>query len=252
MKKSYLMVTASIIALACLSGASLAQSLSETSTPVRALLAPKVETVLSGQIAGKIIRINRKLGERFKAGQRLISFDCAVHNAELKKARASLRSAKATLAANEQMFTHRAVGELEVETAKADVDQAKAEVGLRLAYVNMCHIKAPFNGRVIQRLAKPHQYVAAGEPLLEVLDDSVLQLELYVPSSWAQWLKPKLEFKVRVDETATEYPAVITRIGAKVVSVSQNLLVHAELKQKHKELLSGMSGNAYFTLPVTE
>lgn len=217
--------------------------------PVRALVTAKVETILSGQIAGKIIALKRKLGQRFKKDDTLIEFACEIHQAELNKSRANYRAAKAKLVVNKKLLLRRAIGQLEVLTAEAESDALKAEINIRLAVVNMCKVVAPFNGRIVQHFVKSFQYVNAGEALIEILDDSQLQLELYIPSKWYPFVKSGTQFKVTIDETGKTYDAIVTNIAAKVVSVSQNLLLHANVKQTHKTLLSGMSGNAYFALP---
>lgn len=220
------------------------------SFPIRALLAPRSETVLASQISGKITAMRVDNGDSFKAKQTLISFDCGVQNAAVKIAKAELKRAQVTLTSNEELHRHRAVGELELETAKAEVERARAELTLRQTFTDQCSISAPFSGRVVKRLAQPYQYVAEGTPLMEILDDSRLKMELFVPSNWTQWLKVEDQFQVQIDETGKVYPAIVKQLGAMVVSVSQTLPITAEIQGKHPELLAGMSGNAQFTLPV--
>lgn len=235
------------IALVCLTLAFAVQA--QITVPLRALLAPRVETVLASQMAGKIARMPIANGGRFSQNDELLAFDCVVPEAQWRKAKAALAKAQATLISNEEMLLHHAVGQLEVETARADVNQAFAEVDLRNAYIKHCFVKAPFSGRLVKRLVQPHQYVTPGTPLMEVLDDSQLKMELFVPSSWLQWLRPGAEFSVNIDETGRDYVAVVTNLGAKVISVSQTLPITAEVSGTHPELLAGMSGNAYFAEP---
>ena len=212
-------------------------------------MAPRVETVLASQIGGKIERIPIANGDRFSKNDVLLSFDCVLPEAQKRKAEAALAKAQATLVSTEEMLLHHAAGLLEVETAQADMDQATAEVEFRNAYVDYCRVKAPFSGRIVKRLVQPYQYVTVGSPLLEVLDDSQLKMELFVPSNWLQWLLPGTEFSVKIDETGKHYSAVVTKLGAKVVSVSQSLPITAEISGTHSELLAGMSGNAHFVIP---
>ncbi|CAK0764628.1 hypothetical protein WCLP8_3730004 [uncultured Gammaproteobacteria bacterium] len=54
---------------------------------------------------------------------------------------------------------------------------------------------------MVEQKAREHQYVQAGQPLLEILDDSVLEVEFIAPSSWLAWLKAGASFKVTVEET---------------------------------------------------
>nr|MBF0223137.1 HlyD family efflux transporter periplasmic adaptor subunit [Desulfobulbaceae bacterium] len=140
----------------------------------------------------------------------------------------------------------KSASELDVAVSKARVARAEAEVELRRSMVTKCTIEAPFAGRVISRAANPFQYVTPGQPLLQVIDDANLTVQLFVPSHWLNWIKPGLPFKVKIDETNTEYKAQLTVLGAKVDQVSQTLEVRAKIDGNHPELLAGMSGTAYF------
>jgi len=218
--------------------------------PVRALLTPLVESTLSSQIAGRIEKINVQNGERFKAGDDLIQFDCTIQKAQLQKARAELLATRKKHEANLKLKEFNSIGDLEVAVSAAEVEKARAEFALVNAQVSMCTIKAPFNGRAVKRIAKPYESVNQGEPLIEILDDSELKVELYVPSRWLQWLKPDTEFDVHIDETGRVYPARMTSLGARVDAVSQSIAITAIITGNHPELLSGMSGDARFQVPA--
>ena len=217
--------------------------------PIRALLTPLVESTLSSQIAGRIEKINVRNGERFNQGDPLIEFDCTIQKAQLQKARSELLAIRKRHEANLKLQEYKSIGDLEVAISAAEVEKARAEYALVKAQVDMCLISAPFNGRVVKRIAMPYESVNQGEPLIEILDDSELKVELYVPSRWLLWLKEDTEFTVRIDETGKTYPARMTALGARVDAVSQSIEITAVISGAHPELLSGMSGEAHFEVP---
>lgn len=217
--------------------------------PIRALLTPLVESSLSSQIAGRIEKISVQNGERFKQGDILIEFDCTIQKAQLQKARAELQATRKRHEANLKLQEYKSIGDLDVAISAAEVDKARAEYALVKAQVGMCTIDAPFNGRVIKRIARPYESVNQGQALIEILDDSELKVELYVPSRWLLWLKQETEFTVRIDETGKTYPARITSLGARVDAVSQSIEITAVISGNHPELLAGMSGEARFQVP---
>ena len=51
-----------------------------------------------------------------------------------------------------------------------------------------CQISAPYAGRIAEQKIREQQYAQAGQPLLDIIDDSVLELEFLVPSRWLSWL----------------------------------------------------------------
>lgn len=97
---------------------------------------------------------------------------------------------------------------------------------------------------------REQQYVQPGQALLDILDDSVLELEFLVPSSWLGWLRVGSSFQVEIDETRKSYPAKFIRIGARVDPVSQSVKVAAAIDGKFPELIAGMSGRVKVTPPA--
>ena len=217
--------------------------------PIRALLTPLVESTLSSQIAGRIERISVQNGERFKQGDLLVEFDCTIQKAQLQKVRSELLATRKRHEANLKLQEYKSIGDLDVAISAAEVEKARAEYALGKARVGMCIIDAPFDGRVIKRIAKPYESVNQGQALIEILDDSELKVELYVPSRWLLWLKQDTEFTVRIDETGKTYPARLTSLGARVDAVSQSIEITAVISGNHPELLAGMSGEARFQVP---
>src|SRR5690606_19096786 len=65
-----------------------AASQAEAEPIIRAQLSPLESTVLSSRLAGKIDKVHVREGERFEKGQRLVTFDCSLHQAQLAKAQA--------------------------------------------------------------------------------------------------------------------------------------------------------------------
>jgi len=213
---------------------------------VRVLLTPEVETILAGEMAGRIEQITKDIGDRFQKGDVLVRFDCAMQQAQLEKAQAELAAAQKTLAINRKLEKLGSVSELEMALADAEAVKAKAEFRVREAQTAKCVIKAPFTGRTIQRLANPFQYLNAGHPVLEIIDDSKLNLKILAPSDWSKHIRFGRRFKVLIDETGKTYDAKITALGARVDPVSKTLELRAVICGRHPELIAGMSGTANF------
>jgi len=212
----------------------------------RALLAPFQETTLASQFAGRIAEMRVNDGDRFKQGDLLVAFDCSVQRAQLRKAQAELDGARHAAATNRQLSEMKAGSALNTELAVANANKASAEVESMQAAVAQCEIRAPFGGRVVQRKVNPFQSVGLGVPLLEILDDSRLEVKLVVPSRWLAWLRDRDPFTVRIDETGREYTARLTKLGARIDPASQTLTLIGEIEGQRAELLAGMSGTATF------
>jgi membrane fusion protein (multidrug efflux system) len=216
---------------------------------LRAQLNARRYTTLSAEIAARVARISVREGERFKAGQNLVSLDCSLVSAQRDRARAVLSAAENTHTGNQQLAEHKAIGQVELRTSALEIDKARAELNVSNSTLAKCGISAPYNGRVAEQKAREGQFLQPGNPVLEIIDDSALELEFIVPSKWLAWLTADYKFKVFIEDTQKSYPARIQRIGAKVDPVIQSIKVAAIIDGSFKELVAGMSGKVELTPP---
>jgi RND family efflux transporter MFP subunit len=217
---------------------------------IRAQLMPRRYTTLAAEIGAKINHLPVAEGGRFRAGETLIAFDCTLQQAQLNKAKAALDATEQTWNANRRLNELNAVGKVELEVSQAEVAKARADVAANAALLSKCNVTAPFAGRVAEQKVREQQYVQPGQPLLDILDDSSLELEFIVPSKWLVWLKPQQRFEVAIDETGKRYPAKVQRIGARVDPVSQSVKLSAVIDGRFGELIAGMSGKVLMTPPA--
>ena len=216
---------------------------------IRAQLMPRRYTTIAAEIGAKVSGIPVGEGGAFRAGQVLVQFDCSLQRAQLEKADAELEGAEQTLKSNLRLEQLNSVGQLELDLSKSAANKARAEVGANKAVLAKCQVAAPFAGRVAEQKVREQQFVQPGQALLDILDDSVLELEFLVPSVWLRWLKVGSAFDVQIDETRKSYPARFTRIGARVDPVSQSVKVAAAIYGRFPELMAGMSGKVQISPP---
>ncbi len=247
-------------ALLALTGVAFAQSVPTTASAtkaaaspamarhdIRAQLMPRRYTTIAAEIGAKVSSLPVPEGGAFRAGQTLVQFDCSLQKAQLDKAQAELEGAEQTLQSNLRLEQLNSVGQLELDLSKSATNKARAEVGANKAVLAKCQVAAPFAGRVAEQKVREQQFVQPGQALLDILDDSVLELEFLVPSVWLRWLKVGGTFEVQIDETRKTYPARFTRIGARVDPVSQSVKVAAAIHGRFPELMAGMSGKVLLT-----
>jgi len=213
---------------------------------IRAQLKAVQYATLSAELGARIKRLPIKEGGRFAQDDILVELDCSVQEAQKIKAQAELDGASHTLRANEQMRALKSVGALEVSLAKSARDRAAAELKSLQAQLEKCIIKAPFAGVMGDRRVQQYEYIQAGQPVLEVFDDSMFEVEFLTPSKWISWLKPGLYFELEIDELKIRIPVTIERIGARIDPVSQSLKVTGKIKNPSRDLKPGMSGQALF------
>lgn len=229
-----------------LAAASLEPAAAQTDDPagVRAQLVSRSTTILSSELAGKVVALPFREGEAFRKGEQIAAIDCATYEAKLSLADAQVRRGERKSAALRVLAKRGATGKVDLDLAEIDLQAAKAEYSLAAADVSRCSIVAPFSGKVAERKVHRFQYVSAGEPMLDVVSDQDLEVELLAPSSWLSWLKLGAAFSVKIDELGRDFPALVSRMGARIDPVSQSIKVYAQIDGIYPELVPGMSGLA--------
>lgn len=213
---------------------------------IRAQLTPRRFTTISSEIGARVSRVHVSEGDAFRKGQALISFDCSMQQAQLAKSQADLAAAEKTWGANKRLAELHSIGQVELDNSESARNKAAADTDMAKTLLSKCVIAAPYSGRVAEQKVRDQQYVQAGQPLLEILDDSALELEFLAPSKWLIWLKRGAKFQVRIDETGKTYPATVVGAGARIDPVSQSIKIKGQVAGRYPELLAGMSGVVIF------
>jgi membrane fusion protein (multidrug efflux system) len=216
-------------------------------TEIRAQLSPKRQTVLSAELATKINKIWVREGQRFSRGAPLVEFDCATEKAQLDRAAAVLAVAQSQRDVNAKLETLGSIGAMEVAVARSEVRKALAEREIIRAKLKKCIVVAPWSGAVAELAVRTYQYVKLGDKLLEIVDNTVLEVEAIVPSRWRPGLRVGDKFTVDIEETGGRYEAKIIALGARIDAVSQTVKVTGQISSSNPGLISGMSGRALFT-----
>jgi len=213
---------------------------------VQSILIARRQAVISSGMSGKILEFPFQNGDIFAADDVLVKFDCAIENALYSEKSAALRLAAAELKAKKQLHKLGTLSEIEYIAATESVAQEQARLDQVGERVQLCAIKAPFDGRVTNKTASPYEYAERGRVLMEIAASEPLLLQFLVPSVWLRWLNVGTPFDVYVEESGKTYQAKVIRVHGKIDPVSQTAEIVAEMSAYQEELLPGMGGKAIF------
>lgn len=149
---------------------------------------------LAAEVGGQATAILADEGQAVAAGQVLLEIDPERRRLERDTAAAQLASSEATLAESLRTLTRfellqsRAVEsqakldqvKTEVATARARVDESRAQLRMAERALRDAEVKAPFAGLVARRLVSRGDYVSAGKPLYELVSLDPIEVELHV------------------------------------------------------------------------
>jgi membrane fusion protein, multidrug efflux system len=219
----------------------------ENDQRIRALIVPSRHATLASRLQATIVRIGPNNGDRFGKGDVLVAFDCTGFQAELARADAAAEAASASVAVKDELARSGSGSRIQATLARAEAKRAAAEVAVMRNQVSQCEIQAPYDGRVVKRIANADETVGFRDPLMEIVDDASVEVRAFVPSAWIGQLALGDRFAVTIDETAATIEADIIAVGAWIDSVSQLMEVRGVVVGS-SSLTAGMSGSARFGL----
>ncbi|MEZ4408188.1 MAG: efflux RND transporter periplasmic adaptor subunit [Polyangiales bacterium] len=164
------------------------------------------EANLRAEIAGRVVRLHHRRGERVRAGEPLVSYDLADLRDRLRTAEAAVtvasaqraqsaanarlaernarraerlsREGAAPAAESETLEGQSAVAQSAVAAAEAARAQALANVAAARGTITRAVVRAPFDGVVLTTSVEEGEVTAPGAPMLTLAEDSSLHLDV--------------------------------------------------------------------------
>jgi membrane fusion protein, multidrug efflux system len=217
-------------------------SANEAST-LRGVVRAMNEAAISSDMATRVTTLPFREGDAFKKNDVLVEFDCERLRADLKAADAERRGHHAAWENSARLFQLRAAGAHEVSMAAATHDKSAAIVEGLQVRLKQCQILAPFDGRVLDLMVKRHETPPPTQPLIRILDDRSIEIDMLLPASSFRDVKTGEAFTLTIDETGVAIEGTITRVGAALDIVSQTFKAAGVPNGDIKGVLPGMSGS---------
>jgi len=202
------------------------EPLSQT-IPVIGRLVARQAGEVAAQVAGAIADMKVEVGNRVEKGQVLAVLDVATLSAELDEVEGELLQVRAQLEFDKSDLRLAELGMerqknlkksgafskakyedwvQKVARANASVARRQAEISttqasLRMKQINLdkATILAPYEGVVTRRMAETGSYVRVGDPVVYLISDRALEVEVDVPSARVAGLKPGIMVSFDLD-----------------------------------------------------
>jgi RND family efflux transporter MFP subunit len=213
---------------------------------VRVVIRSYETAAISAELNARITYLPRREGDRFRKGEVIVTFDCRRIVAEHDAALAALRFQQAAYETQRELMHYRATGTLAVDQSRFETEKAEAEVRGLEAKREACTVRAPFDGRVVEKVAQVHEVAQPNQPLLRIINEERIELVMMVPSSWMSRLANGTAFTVRIDENGETHRARIVQSTGAIDPVSQSARLIGELVDPPRGIVPGMSGTARF------
>jgi RND family efflux transporter MFP subunit len=165
---------------------------------------------LAARTDGIVADVAVEAGDAVQAGQVLARIDVREQQAELARAEAALREAKANFERLERLRERDYVDEASFATARAELEVAESDVELWRTRVDFGRIVSPIDGHVIERRIEPGAAIGRLAPAFELSDLDQLVVRVGVSELDLRQLAPGDEVPVRIDAIDRDGPIVGT------------------------------------------
>lgn len=207
------------------------------------VLFPRREAVLSAEVSGTVTALARQMGERFAAGDVLVSLDDELFAHKVQKAKAELTAAETICTAFENLYKSQSKSLMELAEARRNLEEAKFALFAAEKELKSCRISAPYAGRLVENLAQEHELVRAGQAAVRILDDGVVRARILAPAALFGKIRLGDAVAVTIPE-AGEFPGKVVNISAALDSASGTFEAVAEIDNAADKLRAGMMGRA--------
>lgn len=196
---------------------------------------------LSAQIAGIVQSISFHSGDDVKKGQLLVTLRPNNDNALLAQLQATAALDRTTYQRDLAQYHAQAVSMQTVDTDRANLASAEAQVKSQQALMAEKKIYAPFSGRIGIRAVDLGQYLAAGTTIASLQTLNPIDIDFYLPQAALRTVRPGMKIGVTVDAFGTTpFIGTVTALDSAVSTTTRMIQVRASLNNPHDELRPGM------------
>lgn len=234
---------------------------------------PKQEIALVPKVGGKVSRVAVDIGQRVKTGQVVVELDASDLKAQIAATEAAVRlqqSLQKQAEVNYQdalnnynrikyLYDQGGASQQQLDAARANLDRAQAayspagggssaaqiqqaQAQLQAQRVQLANftLTSPINGVVTARNIDPGEMASPGVPVLTIVDDSTMLVEVGLMENQINYARPGQTVEVKITATGHTYQGVIQSISPAADPRSKSYLTRIEIKNADESVKGGM------------
>jgi len=220
---------------------------------VAASITAKQATIISSRLLARIDKINVRSGDTVKKGDILITLENNDLSSSVIEAREQVNAmvarhteAKKNYQRANELFSKEIASQFDLDKSKADYQSIKAELtaakqSLAQAKTTLSYatLRAPIDGKVVDRFAEPGNTAQPGEKLITLYNPLSLRVEAQVREQLALTLTQGQNITVDLPTIKQSLPGLIEEIVPAANTGSRSFLIKVSLPYQ-ESLLPGM------------
>lgn len=204
-------------------------------------LEPNESVDLTLNVADRVQSLYFDDGQRVRKGKTLLSLAQREQIALTEAADANADEATRQLERIERLVAKNAVSEAELDEARRNVNAANAQLRAVQSRQKDRVLVAPFDGILGFRQVSVGSFIRPGDVVARLIDDTEMNLEFTVPSTFIRSLKKGTEISARTDDFPGKvFKGTITSLDNAIDPVTRSVRVRATLPNPEQILISGM------------
>ncbi len=223
------------------------------------------EVDLAFRVSGPLVELNYDTGDRIEKGQIIARIDPRDFRVRIKTLEANLEKSKANRVESRLQYDRYKHLVNTEAAAKAKYDEVKAVWEMAVAQVKAdrksledakneledTYLRAPFTGYVNLKYVENYENVAIGNPIISVVDMSVMEVEFGIPEDLVSLADQFTTYQCRFDAIPGKiFGARFKEVGKKPGTSNQTYPLTVILEGEDIKLIrDGMAGQVSLTLP---
>lgn len=196
---------------------------------------------LTSNVTEKVQRIHFADRQQVKAGDVLVELEQDEERANLKQAEALLGERQLTLQRVKRLAKQKLAAADQLDRARLEVDQARANISAIQARISDRVVRAPFDGIVGLRQISVGALVETGDMITTLDDISVIKLDFTVPAVYLAEVKPGLGIRARATALGDRvYEGEVKSFSSRVDPVTRTIQVRAILPNEEGRIVPGI------------
>jgi membrane fusion protein (multidrug efflux system) len=197
--------------------------------------------VVSADLPGTVSKINFESGQAVKEGEIIIELDTRQERAQLAALEAQRDLAKINFGRTQKLVDQGVISRQEYDTSVASQKQTEANVGEIRATIERKTIRAPFSGILGIRKVNLGQYLAAGNPIVQLQSMNPIYVNFGVPQQSGTQVKVGGSVTVTAQDLGgKEFTGRVTALDSVIDEATRNYQVQATLANPQGKLKPGM------------
>jgi membrane fusion protein (multidrug efflux system) len=197
--------------------------------------------MVSADLPGTVAKINFDSGKAVREGDILVELDTKQERAQLASLEAQRDLAKVNYARMQQLVNEGVISRAEYDQATAQQRATEANVAEIRATIARKTIRAPFSGVLGIRKVNLGQYLAGGNPIVQLQKLNPIYVNVGVPQQAVGQVKVGRTLKITTEDLAGKvFTGRVSAIDSVVDEATRNIQVQATLANPDGKLHPGM------------